>query len=155
MRVCLASSNATLDWAGAAITKNCRTLPRTWKSSSALHAGPAAKGIARAATHRTVRSIRAVERRDRSTIASPRRVMVPPTFNQSRCNSDVRTDRAAVTGMQRPAAMIQASLLLAMAAPVASAAAADLSNFGNLRDQYVKTFLRRFPVVATYLGAEG
>ena len=51
--------------------------------------------------------------------------------------------------------MIQASLLLAMAAPLVSAAAADSRDFGVLRDQYVKVFLRRFPVVATYLGAEG
>ena len=57
--------------------------------------------------------------------------------------------------MQRPAAMIRTSLLLAMAAPLVSAAAADSRDFGVLRDQYVKVFLRRFPVVATYLGAEG
>jgi len=43
-------------------------------------------------------------------------------------------------------------LLLAFRANADAARAAD---FGNLRDQYVKTFLRRFPVVATYLGAEG
>ncbi len=36
-----------------------------------------------------------------------------------------------------------------------NADAARGADFGNLRDQYVKTFLRRFPVVATYLGAEG
>jgi uncharacterized protein (DUF885 family) len=55
--------------------------------------------------------------------------------------------------MQRPAAMIRTYLLLAMAVPFVSAA--DPTSFGSLRDQYVKIFLRRFPVVATYLGAEG
>src|ERR1700687_4236520 len=51
--------------------------------------------------------------------------------------------------------MIQASLRLAMAVPLVSAATADPKDLGGLRDQYVKVFLRRFPVVATYLGAEG
>jgi uncharacterized protein (DUF885 family) len=39
-------------------------------------------------------------------------------------------------------------------APVAVASARG-PDFGALRDEYVKIFLRRFPVVATYLGAEG
>src|SRR5713101_4887708 len=88
--VCLASINATLDWAGAAITKNSLTLPRTWKSSSALHAGPTAKGIASAATNGSTRWIAAIDRCDRSGMLLRRRVMTPPESRRSQCNSDVK-----------------------------------------------------------------
>jgi len=44
-------------------------------------------------------------------------------------------------------------LLLALAFP--SDAAPSGADFAKVRDNYVKVFLRRFPVVATYLGADG
>src|SRR5215813_2581062 len=46
-----------------------------------------------------------------------------------------------------------ALFLVALAS--SSRAAAPAADFAKLRDDYVKVFFRRFPVVATYLGADG
>src|SRR6516225_415769 len=72
--------------------------------------------------------------------------------NARRCERPLIDGAVAVR--HRVARIIQASCMFLLAFR-ANADAARAADFGNLRDQYVKTFLRRFPVVATYLGAEG
>ncbi len=53
------------------------------------------------------------------------------------------------------AGSMRSSLLLLVGFAFTSHAAASGPDFASLRDDYIKVFLRRFPVVATYLGADG
>src|SRR6266849_2217438 len=53
------------------------------------------------------------------------------------------------------AGLFRSTLLLVLGFAFASQSAASGPDFASLRDDYVKVFLRRFPVVATYLGADG
>ena len=71
---------------------------------------------------------------------------------------------AAIRGLRRPAAIAAVVLACAAPFPAHSQKSSSLSrspkqkspsSFAALEADYIRTFLNRFPVVATYLGAEG